>query len=210
MEDSGTGRNNGPFSTGRRMELVANGFGSPLHAIRNTEIPRRVAGRFKILLVGRGRQVGGVSNITMPLSPEVETAAGVQAGFRVKEHNSTTLSLRLGKMRVSSFKNASELYVIHCDERAYVPTTESVDGEGSTRRPSTYEFHVSCLPIKYPQPVRRIAAPGENNQECEVRSDYLNRDAAVSVLDWVLHDGDYGLLRLWMGCSYGIVGLGEL
>ena len=120
MDDSGTGRNNGPFLTGYGMESPAIGFGSPLHAIRRTDIPARVAGSFKVLFVGRGTQSGGISSITIPLSPEGETGTGVQAGFFVKEHSSTALFRRLGKIRVSSFKNASELYVIHRDERTYI------------------------------------------------------------------------------------------
>ena len=59
------------------------------------------------------------SNKTL-LSPVVETAAGVQVGSFAKEHSSTTLSRRLGKMSVCSSRNASELYVIHSDERAYI------------------------------------------------------------------------------------------
>jgi hypothetical protein len=52
------------------------------------DIPSRVGGSFKVLFVGRGRQSGGVSNITTPLSPEGKTAAGVQTGVLAKEHSS--------------------------------------------------------------------------------------------------------------------------
>jgi len=73
--------------------------------------------------------------------------------------------------------------------------------------PSTYESHVPDLPIKYPQSVRRIAVPRKNDQKGKVRSYDLDRDAAMPVLERVLHNGDHGLLCLRMMGSHRILGL---